>query len=455
MSHNQTEDLSSVEPLTAEQEELIIGAGLPSFRPRVEGLEERQMLDAGLGQALRPAALVGPALVGSAAPGAEALPTSFAPRGQAVSADARLVEASVRAFLKDSIIGNGLSSGKLSNPWRLSYSLLDLGPSNFSETGNKIEVSYHLQYGSPTRYCYVWMVIESQMKGGDKVYTLKAAGLHQWESGLDSFFASPDGFEAYARGKFQNKFADGIHINKFDQNRFVQNVVRQTERIEGASTGSFRAQEVTPIDGGLRVIINRGVVSGREQFTKLEFKYSDADVSAGWVKLASVQNGERVKITNHYRVIYSGEYPADHRLKAARWWLADSAPQGQAATHDDSAIESQVRAFLKDKIIGNGPFNGRLSNRWMLSNYEAICVNYTDSSNKIEISFRVHYGVNWDSVRSCNVWMVFDSKAQGGERVLTLKAAGLYQYEGSFGDEFEGVAKDLFQQTYPGGLRIH
>jgi hypothetical protein len=52
MARIRIEDLPVAEVLTAEQEELIQAAGLRSFRPRVEGLEDRQMLDAGLGRSV-------------------------------------------------------------------------------------------------------------------------------------------------------------------------------------------------------------------------------------------------------------------------------------------------------------------------------------------------------------------------------------------------------------------
>jgi hypothetical protein len=46
------DDLSVADGLTPEQEELILGAGLRSFRPRLEFLEGREMMDAGIGSAL-------------------------------------------------------------------------------------------------------------------------------------------------------------------------------------------------------------------------------------------------------------------------------------------------------------------------------------------------------------------------------------------------------------------
>jgi hypothetical protein len=328
MSRIKTEDLAAVETLTPDQEELIQGAGLQSFRPTLEGLEDRQLMASHLADALPvpppavpPAALDGPALVASANPEAEIVPTSSAARALGVSADASFVEQQARAILKDKIIGNDATHGKLSNPWALNNCLLTEGPKIFVETGNKIEVSYRLQYGDPTRECVVWMVLEGNMRGGDKVYTLKSAGLVGWESQWFNFWVSPAGFEDYARARFE-----GVHINKFDTNRFVQNILRQAQSIKGAPPGCFRADQVTPIDGGLRVIIYLGEAQSVARFPyfKLEFKYGDADLEAGWVKLTSAENGEMHVVGDHLSFYSRRVVPATDDLWFARWWLAEN-----------------------------------------------------------------------------------------------------------------------------------
>ena len=52
MSRIKIEDLPVAENLTPEQEALIEGAGLRPFRPTLEGLEDRQFMDADFGDAL-------------------------------------------------------------------------------------------------------------------------------------------------------------------------------------------------------------------------------------------------------------------------------------------------------------------------------------------------------------------------------------------------------------------
>ena len=52
MARIKIEDLPVAENLTPEQEALIEGAGLRPFRPTLEGLEDRQFMDADFGDAL-------------------------------------------------------------------------------------------------------------------------------------------------------------------------------------------------------------------------------------------------------------------------------------------------------------------------------------------------------------------------------------------------------------------
>jgi hypothetical protein len=68
MSRIVINDLPAAEGLTPGQEELVQGAGLRSFRPRIEALEDRQMMAANLGAALAPpkAPNLGPAFSNAA-----------------------------------------------------------------------------------------------------------------------------------------------------------------------------------------------------------------------------------------------------------------------------------------------------------------------------------------------------------------------------------------------------
>jgi hypothetical protein len=63
MARIRIDDLPVADNLTPEQEDLIQGAGLKSFRPRFEVLEDRQVMSAHLGAALPPmkAPVLGPA----------------------------------------------------------------------------------------------------------------------------------------------------------------------------------------------------------------------------------------------------------------------------------------------------------------------------------------------------------------------------------------------------------
>ena len=48
MARIKIDDLPVTEDLTAEQEALLLGAGLKSFRPTLEGLEDRQLMAASI-----------------------------------------------------------------------------------------------------------------------------------------------------------------------------------------------------------------------------------------------------------------------------------------------------------------------------------------------------------------------------------------------------------------------
>src|SRR4051812_6174446 len=48
MARIRIDDLPVAESLTPEQEALLLGAGLKSFRPTLEGLEDRQLMAAGI-----------------------------------------------------------------------------------------------------------------------------------------------------------------------------------------------------------------------------------------------------------------------------------------------------------------------------------------------------------------------------------------------------------------------
>jgi hypothetical protein len=344
MSRIKTEDLPVAENLTPEEEALIEGAGLRSFCPTLEGLEDRQLMashvaaalpvqppalggDASVGQVLSaPKIEIHTGLVASAASQEAARPLSTAFLDQ-LSADAVKLETQARAFLKDQIIGDW-AGGSLSNQWTLKHALLANGPQIANEEVNgRLHLTYRVQYGQPTQECGIWMVFERKIKGADKVYSLTSAGLADWHNQFVSLFADGGKFEGVAKSEFQAKFVDGIYINKFDQNAFVDNAVEQSRKIEGRASWNWILGEVRAIDGGISVIIDRGFINNVRVFTKLEFKYSDADLNKGWLKATSVQDGKPTSTTWSavstfgYAPSFSGEYPADHRLKEAIWKL--------------------------------------------------------------------------------------------------------------------------------------
>src|SRR5262245_2675956 len=110
MARIKIEDLPVADHLTPEQEELIQGAGLRSFRPTFEALEGREMMDAGLGHGL-PLPVARPALGGADPAGQVRLLDSPAP-GAAQAPRAALPHANLDQRF-DALGRQGLPQGQL------------------------------------------------------------------------------------------------------------------------------------------------------------------------------------------------------------------------------------------------------------------------------------------------------------------------------------------------------
>lgn len=126
--------------------------------------------------------------------------------------------------------------------------------------------------------------------------------------------------------------------------------------------------------------------------------------------------------------------------------LLASAPGGDQ-TRD--IIESQMKTFLKNEIMG-------AFNRWGFCPDSVRCVIYNPSQggNKIEMSFSVmYYCLPTRRYYSCNIWMVFQAKTEGSEKVFSLTRAGLAGYR-TGSDSFEGECMTKFQKYFGNGIHI-
>jgi hypothetical protein len=392
MAHIKIEDLPVGDNLTREEEELLLGAGLGTFRPTLESLETRQMMDAGLGSNLQ--LPIGPPMGGTpqhslvsqlattiqetaqqvrqlAAFGLQTIQATQAavqdhidqafavlgrqgpppdlphgpPRGllqgqqeaPSVQGDVKHVREEARKFLNDKIIEGG------KNCWGLKADQIDY--KNEKVDGNRITIGFYVHFdhwGSPQE-AKVDFIFQGKNTGGVKQYELVGAGLHDWKN---MFGAGDTMFEGVAKEMFRNKVGS-IECQRFDENTFVNNVIRQSEVMYGSKLGEHTECMRERIDGGFKVLIYtdhkpfmpilsgapRGAVGRGELW--LTFKYDDAQLAKGFVNVSDIRQGFWWKLDTTktgwtpYQDKWSdvGDPNVHARMREVGWRLTDS---GQA-----------------------------------------------------------------------------------------------------------------------------
>jgi hypothetical protein len=364
MAHIKIQDLPAGANLTPEEEELILGAGLATFRPTLESLETRQMLDAGLGSNLQ--LPIGPSMGGTpqhslvnhlattvqettqqvrqlatsvlqstqaalqghidqafAAFGRQGLPQSMAPGGAQAGlhsdyryGDSKQVIQEAQKFLQDKIIDGGPAGFNL---WFLKGNA-QLASKEID--GDKIKVSFKVAY---TRLldsdgtCHVDFTFQGKNAGGVKAYHLVRAGLRDWQGQgpLGDFVGGK--FEGVAKDLF-NSQVFSITCHRFEEWHFADNAIRQAEQIYGVKEGTFQKNRVERIDGGARLYIytdknefNPKQKLGGSQPTGrgelwLTFKYDDADLASGKIQLTEVRQGYHWQEAVHRTSLWSNDY---------------------------------------------------------------------------------------------------------------------------------------------------
>jgi hypothetical protein len=181
MSRIKIEDLPVTENLTPEQEALIEGAGLRSFRPTVEGLEDRQLMDAGIGHAL-PAPMA-PTAGGDDQPGHDRILG-----GQQQSADALPVQpaavgdVSLRQFLSAPQMDTGLvasaASGAEARP-RSDQSTAD-------EYGRKVADAF-IEMFAQRGYNNFWGITRASFLSAKPLQTMTYPTSYQVDIDLERF----------------------------------------------------------------------------------------------------------------------------------------------------------------------------------------------------------------------------------------------------------------------------
>jgi hypothetical protein len=302
MARIKIEDLPVAENLTPEQEELLEGAGLRSFRPTLEGLEGREMMDAGLGSGLPlPVApppaygapqlgqvrlLDGPAVGAAQAPTAE-LPQSM-PQGQQQSP---FVQSDINRLTEVSRTNLNSMINRGANVWGLTTNVKG---STSEVDGNRITITFHLEHATlaaGNQQCHVKFIFEGKNLGGVKEYNLVGAGLHDWKGA----FGGGNNFEAEAKNLFQ-KNGGKIECQRFNEEAFVNKVIWALKMGHSHFSGAY-LKHWERIDGGIRIYLytdnnplNPRAGTGRGEL-HLTFKFDDTQLGKGALQLSDIRQG--------------------------------------------------------------------------------------------------------------------------------------------------------------------
>jgi hypothetical protein len=159
--------------------------------------------------------------------------------------------------------------------------------------GNRVTVTFNVTYepwGGGEARCKATLIFEGKNTGGAKRYELVGAGLEGYRGILGGTF------EPVAKELFQKKVG-GFEFQRFDEKTFVNNVLRQAEKIHGVKEGTYELCMIQRIDGGIKVLIytdnkpfnpDSGVGRGELWLT---FKYNDADLARGSMKMDAITQG--------------------------------------------------------------------------------------------------------------------------------------------------------------------
>jgi hypothetical protein len=305
MPRIQLAELNNVEVLTPEKLEQILGAGRPSFKPTFDTLEAREVMDAGLGGALsgptgRPNVDAPPAHVREFRTAAE-IPVDYTALGRTAEVqtvvttakqDAEFVMNEVARLIEQKLIPQlpSLASAKL------------VGRANSVHSETHIRLDFQIRYsghnwgaiGGNTDYIgTISLHCFSTWQGGIKVYKLS----HQ---SLGNFEHSPQ-MKWETVGHALDAMVANNQVktnNTFDANKFADGVAKRAES-QGRGTrqlgvGGYAVHHIEAFDGGIRIHVKAGTKPGFNYHVYglvLEFKFDNADVQAGSLKLTNVSSG--------------------------------------------------------------------------------------------------------------------------------------------------------------------
>jgi hypothetical protein len=250
MSRIKIEDLPAAENLTAEQEALVEGAGLRPFRPTLEGLEDRQMMDAGLASALP----VSPPPLGPAQLSLRQLPTARAEAGAVQMPTAAPDQ--VHSFAKDAgFVANKaaemvereiIKGGRFDN----FFKFREITRNDSRVDGSQIVVDLHVSQG--------WVIKDDvkielrfekgALMGDSQVYRLVGRSFN--------FFREGSIEAGRLQAELDKTFSQGVKVDgQFDLNNLLGQVKTTVQEGWNRSWGgcAVEQQRWEAIEGGVRV----------------------------------------------------------------------------------------------------------------------------------------------------------------------------------------------------------
>jgi hypothetical protein len=279
MARIKIEDLPIAENLTPEQEELIQGAGLRSFRPKLEGLEDRQLMASGLAGSLPvPPPALGQAQVGlrdflSTPPGAgpqvgQVHTLASSQLGAAYGNDADKILPQARDIMYKQVLGRNA----IENRWALSVRARD--GETVDQVGNTIKITFDLndQQGP----CKAVLKFEGSIHGATSTFSLKEAKLEGYHgAGLVGGMFDAVCKEIYGKNTIQ--------AERFDATWFKNNSIKIAEQLTGKS--GFQVKGFVGIENGTQLSLD----TGRGEL-RLTWKYDYTQAGASYLKLSDVSD---------------------------------------------------------------------------------------------------------------------------------------------------------------------
>jgi hypothetical protein len=366
MTRIQFNDLPPFETLTPEAMEEIFGAGLRSFQPTIEALEAREMMDAGLGQAL-----VAPLPRGGVAPchgnvhflasdpqAARHLAVGQhislqQDHGRTVEEEAPLVcETAANVLKNDILVAKGWS----------------MGDKKYTLIGNKILVEVKMTY---------WW------EDGDGFAHDSHSKFNMWFQsdkvfGASSFFkltdtSSDDSSSEVFNARIRERFKNGLEIaGLYDASKAADQVKKlvtdsATKLISGSKV-SFHEQGFGGIDGGLCVHLNidwtdRGFNWHAE--IKIEYRYNGDKYHLDYVRAYSVKGALPLALESCLKPgIDLSKLPANEPSEPRSDRPERRGDNGQTSYRPAERIDAYFAAHAK-KTDGASQTGNPLKSDWM------------------------------------------------------------------------------------------